>query len=352
VTAKNIIQVSAYYPPHIGGQEYAVYYLASQLAKAGHHVRVSVSRMKGWVFGHAPIMPAFPAGLFRAASADTIVHLHIGQAFTPEVVWIVSKLRRFKYIAELHIDFEPSGPAGVLLPLYKRFVLKRVLHSAQSIITLNEQTLQTVRETYGYTGPAQIMRNGIDDALFRLDRPALPSEPPPTLRLVFIGRLSKQKNLLTMLEALTLTKRKVYLDLVGDGEERSALEQMIAARGLDNVTLHGPKGRDEVMEFYRTCHAAVMPSLYEAQPLGLLEALAAGVPIIGTNVIGVATHIKGAGIIVEPTAQGLADGIEQYYQRYSQLQTMIDRGHALADKFRWRNILKEYEGLYETVMGN
>ncbi|MEK7152801.1 MAG: glycosyltransferase family 4 protein [Patescibacteria group bacterium] len=162
--AKEIIQVSAYYPPHLGGQENAVYDLARQLANAGHQVQVLTSaigsnttgtkvegnvlvrRMRGLVFGHAPIMPSLPAELFRAAKENTVVHLHIGQAFTPEMVWLVSKLRHFKYIAELHIDFEPSGPVGVLLPLYKRLILKRVLQSAESIITLNEKTLRTVRE--------------------------------------------------------------------------------------------------------------------------------------------------------------------------------------------------------------
>lgn len=367
---KHIIQISSYYPPHIGGQEYVVHYLAQQLASAGHHVQVMTStagggpigntmednvqvrRLPGGVFGHAPIMPAFPGELFRAASARTIVHLHIGQAFTPEMVWLVSKLRRFKYIAELHIDFEPSGPAGMLLPLYKRLILKRVLRSAQSIIALNEQTLQTIRNVYGYTGPAHIMRNGIDDANFAVGRPALRPKPPQLLRLLFVGRLSKQKNLPLLLKALAATKRNVHLDLVGDGEERELVKEQIASLRLVNVTMHGPQDRSRVLKFYKQSDALIMPSLYEAQPLVLLEALAAGLPIIGTNVIGVATHMEGAGIVVEPTVEGLVAGIEQYYQRYSQLQTMIDRGHVLAEKFRWRNILKEYEGLYEATVGN
>ena len=368
--ARDIIQVSAYYPPHLGGQENVVYDLTKQLAHAGYHVQVVTSavgsdapgtkiedgvlvrRMRGWVFGHAPIMPSFPAELFRAATANTIVHLHIGQAFTPEMVWLVSKLRHFKYIAELHIDFEPSGPAGVLLPLYKRLILKRVLHSAQSIVTLNKQTLQTVREAYGYTGPARVLHNGIDDAYYAIDRPPLKPNPPQTLRLLFVGRLSKQKNLLTLLKALTITNRKVQLDVLGDGEERGPIEAAIAAYRLTNVTLHGRKDRAQVMEFYKTCDALVMPSLYEAQPLALLEAMAAGIPIIGTNVIGVEDHIRGAGIIVDPTPEGLAEGIEQYYARYTLLQIMIDWGHTIADRFRWRNTLKEYEELYETVVGN
>lgn len=368
--AKDIIQVSAYYPPHLGGQENAVHELARQLANVGYRVQVltsavgsaetgtksedgiSVRRLRGLVFGHAPIMPAFPVELFRTAKPDTIVHLHIGQAFTPEMVWLVSKLRHFKYIAELHIDFEPSGPAGVLLPLYKRLVLKRVLQSAASIITLNDRALHTVREYYGYTGRVEIMHNGISEAYFTINRPPLKPEPPQPLRLLFVGRLSKQKNLPTLMKALAMTKRKVHLDLVGDGEEREAVKRAIRNCGLTNVSMHGRQGQAEVMKFYKTCDALIMPSLYEAQPLVLLEALAARIPIIGTSVIGVEDHIRGAGIIVEPTIAGLVEGIKQYYARYPLLQEMTSHGYALADAFRWRNTLKDYERLYDAVLGN
>jgi len=368
--AIDIIQASAFYPPHLGGQEYLVHDLTKQLAKAGHRVQVVTSaigsdrpgtqledgvvvkRLRGLTFGHAPIMPAFAAELFRAAKQDTVVHLHIGQAFTPEMVWLVSKLRHFKYIAELHIDFEPSGPAGVLLPLYKRLILGRVLQSAATVVTLNKKTLQTVRDVYGYTGKALVMHNGIDEAYYAIKRPAPGPAPPKTLRLLFVGRLSKQKNLPVLLRALTMTKRKVHLDIIGEGEERQAAEKAIAAYDLTNVTMHGRQDRQQVMEFYKSCDALVMPSLYEAQPLVLLEALAAGIPIIGTNVIGVADHITGAGIIVDPTAEGLADGIEQYYKRYSLLEEMVNWGRSRAETFRWRNTLKEYESLYEEVAGN
>lgn len=127
------------------------------------------------------------------------------------------------------------------------------------------------------------------------------------------------------------------------------MQAMVQALGLTNVTMHGRQTRDQVMHFYKTCDALVMPSSYEAQPLVLLEAMAARIPIIGTNVIGVKDHIKDGGIVVEPTPAGLAEGIEQYYQRYPELGPMVKRAAALADTFRWRNTLKGYEELYETV---
>lgn len=363
-----IIQVSSYYPPHLGGQENAVFGLAGQLAKARHDVHVLTSsngggtpgskgenglhvhRMRSLVFGHAPIMPWLPIALFRHAKPGSVVHVHIGQAFAPEMVWLISKLRGFSYIAQLHIDFRASGPAGILLPLYKKFVLKRVLRSAAAVVTLNHKTHQLVRDVYQYTGKAVVMNNGLDDAFFEVNRPPLATQPPKVLRLLFVGRFSKQKNIGALLQACALTSRKVHLDVVGDGDERAEVLAAIDALNLKNVSLHGRLGRKEVMRLYKSCDALVMPSLYEAQPLVLLEAMAAGIPIIGTRVIGVEDHLKGAGILAEPTAHGLAHAFEQYYASYRLLPAMIQKGAALAEKLRWSHTLKEYEALYEEAL--
>ncbi len=363
----SIIQVSAYYPPHLGGQENAVHSLANQLAAAGYSVQVLASsqgakhgrqnetgvqvlRMRGLVFGHAPIMPWFPFALFGAIKKGSVVHLHIGQAFTPEMVWLVAKLRGLKYIAHLHIDFEPSGPAGIFLPLYKKLVLGPVLRSAAAVVTLNQKTLDLIRNMYGYKGRATILNNGIDDSFFTVQRAPFAKQPPRTLRLLFVGRLNKQKNIIALLQALAQTKRRVHLDIIGEGPEQLEVESTIRSLRLKNVTLHGRLGREDVMRFYQTCDTLIMPSLYEAQPLVLLEAMAAGIPIIGTRVLGVEDHIQSIGILVEPTTAGLARGIEQYNTLFDQLPEMTRRGREKADTLRWPQTLKQYEALYEEVL--
>ncbi len=365
-----IIQISSYYPPHLGGQENVVQDLSRQLADAGHDVQVltsvkgggkrgvadeagvKVRRMRGQEFGHAPIMPSFAPRLLLAAHTDSVVHLHIGQAFTPELVWLASKLRRFPYVAELHIDFQPSGPAGVLLPLYKRWVLRRVLHSAAAVAVLNQKTLRLVQQIYGVDGRVLQISNGIDEAYFTVQRPPRPKKPRGALRLLFVGRLSKQKNLSMLLEAMALSKRTLHLDVVGDGDEREDIEKTIKRLKLKNVTLHGQLERRAVLDFYKTCDALVMPSMYEAQPLVLLEAMAARIPIIGTNVIGVAEHIWDIGLVVQPTAASLAEGFEKFYDSYQTWPKRLAKGYAKAERLRWRNLRKEYEALYQKVLGN
>lgn len=362
-----IIQVSAYYPPHLGGQENAVMSLSEQLAAAGHEVhvvtsdkgaengavdtgKVNVWRLGAREFGHAPIMPRLLPMLYRLATPGTMVHLHIGQAFTPEAVWLASKLRGIPYLAELHIDFQPSGPAGVLLPAYKRFVLGPVLRNAAVVAVLNDQTMHIARSRYGVTNRLAIVNNGIDQTFFDIARvPA--GKATNAQRLLFVGRLTKQKNIVTLLEALSHLPRTVALDIAGDGPERSLVEKKISEYGLENVRLHGRVGRREIVELYKHCDVLVMPSLYEAQPLVLLEALAAGIPIIGSDVIGVGEHLQGCGIIVKPTTESLRRGLETFYATpQKELARMIARGKQKARTLSWYNLLPQYEALYKEAL--
>ncbi|HEX6462479.1 MAG TPA: glycosyltransferase family 4 protein [Candidatus Saccharimonadales bacterium] len=362
-----IVQASAYYPPHVGGQENAVQDLSEHLALAGHEVQVLTStkgrgergiteesgmrvwRMSGIEFGHAPIMPAFGPALFRAARRESVVHVHIGQAFVPEMVWLAARLRGFRYIAELHIDFKPSGPAGILLPLYKRLILGRVLRSAAKVVVLNKKTLHTVKRVYGVKNVA-VMSNGINEAYFKLVRRQQKKRPPKQLHLLFVGRLTRQKNVEMLLRAIAQAKSTVKLDIIGDGEEREILEEITKTLQLTNIVFHGQLDRLAVLAFYERCDALVMPSLYEAQPLVLLEAMAARIPIIGTNVIGVAEHIWGVGIVVKPTAKALAEGFEALRASHASLPAMLEKGFLKAQKLRWQNLRKDYEALYEEAL--
>ena len=89
-----------------------------------------------------------------------------------------------------------------------------------------------------------------------------------------------------------------------------------------------------------------------AQPLVLLEAMAARIPIIGTNVIGVVDHIRNGGIVVEPSVEGIASGIEQYFTDYALLPKMVSHSYQRATKVSWKYALKKYENLYEKILAD
>jgi glycosyltransferase involved in cell wall biosynthesis len=363
MNASRIIHVTAYYPPHLGGQEIAVQDLVAQLALAGEQAEVvtssigagtgvsvendvPVTRLKSSELAHTAIIWSLFFWLLRHARRDTIVHLHAGQLFTPEAVWLAAKVKRFRYIFHLHSDLVQSGPMGKFLPLHKKLFLGREINDAELVIVLNNELRRAVRRDHGYDGKLLIMSNGIDEGFFRTARkPGVPE----TFKLLFVGRLSPHKNLTALLEALSMIRREITLDIVGDGECSREVRMLIADSKLGNVRLHGRQSRDEVKRFYATCSALILPSLYEAQPIALLEAMASRIPVIVTKGIGIELSAQEA-VLIEPTAQGIADGIESLAAMAPEEQELLaEAAFKRAEQHRWHALIDSYTDLYDEI---
>jgi glycosyltransferase involved in cell wall biosynthesis len=358
-----ILQVSAYYPPHLGGQEVAVQELATQLASAGERVEVvtsdlggrrgstvengvRVTRLRSWEVGHSAVTFGLFWWLIRNVRRDTIVHLHFGQFFTSEIIWIAAKIKGFKYIFHMHCDPDPSGPLGKLLPLYRKLFLGRELRDAAQVIVLNDAHQRLVGERYGRHENVVVMRNGVTSEFFHAMRSASESGP---MELVFAGRLSPGKNLDRLIKALGVAETKVTLHIIGDGESREALEEVARAENAGNVLFHGRLTRDEIMRFYASCDGFVLPSLYEAQPLSLLEAMACRIPAIATNVAGLA-ELAECTVMVDPSLEGLASGIDRLARMSDSARAdMVERAFERAENHDWSRVLDSYIRLYESV---
>lgn len=131
--------------------------------------------------------------------------------------------------------------------------------------------------------------------------------PPPQgrrhgpLRLLCPARLAPEKDHRRLLEAFARVQAPAELCLAGDGPERAAIESLIAARGLQNVRLLGPLRHEVLLDLYRRrlVDAVVLSSTREGIPVALMEAMAAGVPVIATAAGGVPELLAaGAGMVV------------------------------------------------------
>ncbi|WP_422032649.1 glycosyltransferase [Roseovarius sp.] len=131
----------------------------------------------------------------------------------------------------------------------------------------------------------KVVHCGIDPEAFPEPGPM----PEGALRLVNIGRLSEQKGQLILMPVMgRVAGADVHLTLIGDGELRGALEAEISARGLGGqVTLAGWQTEEEVRDALAGCHALVLPSFAEGLPMVIMEAMAAGRPVIATYVAGI-----------------------------------------------------------------
>ncbi|MDX1998031.1 MAG: glycosyltransferase family 4 protein [Thermoanaerobaculia bacterium] len=121
--------------------------------------------------------------------------------------------------------------------------------------------------------------------------PAAEPELEPPGYLLFVGRLRIRKGVEVLLEALARLEDRglgVRLLIAGDGEHRAALEARATALGLDAaVRFLGRAGAGRVRTLLAGARALVVPSIYEGMPLVVLEAMAAGLPIVASRVSGI-----------------------------------------------------------------
>ncbi|MFQ5686112.1 MAG: glycosyltransferase family 4 protein [Candidatus Scalindua sp.] len=119
---------------------------------------------------------------------------------------------------------------------------------------------------------------------------------------LFVGRLSIQKNLVFLIKALSYVKKDFHLIILGDGPERTRLEELLRKNKIrDNVEFKGWVSRKTVAEYMQRSHFLVLPSLAEGMPMAGLQAYSLGLPVIGTRVTGLKDFIEDgkSGYLVE-----------------------------------------------------
>ena len=134
--------------------------------------------------------------------------------------------------------------------------------------------------------------------------------------LAFAGRLTAQKSLAVLLEAVSLADG-VSLSIAGDGDERERVATEIERRALgDRVRLLGSLSRDAVLDLFAAADATVLSSSWENFPHSVVESLAVGTPVISTRVGGVAeVVVDGVNGLLVPVgdAAALAAAIGRFF---------------------------------------
>jgi glycosyltransferase involved in cell wall biosynthesis len=361
-STRSIVHIVARYPPSLGGVEKVVQYLARNQYELGMKVRVltsdqgrnelqqedepfPVSRLKSANIAHTPIIPNLLPQLFRL-DRGSIIHLHMSRAYTPEMVWIYARLRSHPYLAHWHGPGGPSGRAGFLFRAYMPLMLRLVLRGAATVVAFTDEQRSFVAAEFG-VDPARIavVPNGVDDTFLCADQRLLHSKP----RLLFVGRLVVQKNLLLFLRALDGVSEQFETTLVGEGELEADLKEAVDDLRLQNVRFHGLAQGAELRELYRKADVFVLPSAWEGMPLVLLEALAMGLPIVATDIPGnrdVVAHGQN-GVLVPPgDPSALRQALLSVTGDLERYRRMSETSRRLAGKYSWKAVSAEFERLY------
>ncbi len=133
----------------------------------------------------------------------------------------------------------------------------------------------------------RIVHCGIAPALYGTQR----ARKAPGKTLLFVGRLAAVKGVAILLQALAQVRERhpdVVVRLVGDGPERTGLEQQAQSLGLeDSVRFLGYLGQADVAKELNAADMLVLPSFAEGVPVVLMEAMASRIPVVASRVAGV-----------------------------------------------------------------
>lgn len=359
--SRAIVHIASNYPPRLGGLENVVAQLASRQYEEGANVQVLTSRLgydlpfedtvpvrrlSAAEIAHTPLIRKVLKNLLRLRRTD-IVHIHVAQAYVPEVVWFAALIKKFEYIAHVHLDIAPSGVAGILLKIYKPLVLGRVLRRAKFVVVFTPEQKETMVRRYRLDAMrVKIVPNGVG-AQFYHKTPREIHTPP---RLLFVGRLSVQKNLDQLLKALDGVSENVETHIVGDGDLRQAHEKMSRDLNLKNVHFHGRLDGEPLRAIYHQADFFVLPSEREGMPLVLLEALAMGLPIIGTNVTGirdVVQHGENGYLVQLNDNNAFRAAIQIAIKDPRVYKKMSAKSLELSRLYTWETVARNFQELYD-----
>jgi glycosyltransferase involved in cell wall biosynthesis len=173
-------------------------------------------------------------------------------------------------------------------------------------------------------------------------RPGAQKPGKTPFHLVYVGVLSKKKNVDAILNALPLL-RDLALDLtvVGHGPLMSSLSRKAADLGVsDRVSFTGSLSRPDLVGVLQRSHLCVMPSLWEGFGLAALEAMACGVPVIVSTTAGVSEVVaaRQTGLVLESMDEGLlATSIRRLHDDDALWSTASANAEAAARDFTWFN---------------
>ena len=266
----------------------------------------------------------------------TIVHVHLshgGSYLREGGLLVLARLTGHPTVATLHGSSFSGFAVG------RRRLVSFVLHRASAVAVLGQAHRDLLAELFPAVR-AVILPNPSAGS-------AVQSRPGTAPVLVFGGELGRRKGVDVLLEAFRTVRRHVP-----DAELRLAgppgdLEP-VARPGVSWLGLLDRAAMDREL---RACCAAVLPSRHEVQPMFLLEAMAAGRPVVATDV-GEVRELVGAGGTVVPAedATALADALVHYLTDADEAERVGRLAHALVTQRQGpQAVADQLDALYEMV---
>jgi phosphatidylinositol alpha-mannosyltransferase len=280
--------------------------------------------------------------------AFDVVHMH--EPFMPLVSWFVMRRCRVPIVATFHTHREAGHR------WYARFRpwLRPMMQRVTTRLAVSEAARRTVAREF--PGRYEIVPNGIDVGRFQRACAAPSSMVGGRPHVLFVGRLERRKGADLLVRAMSSVQRRLpeaRLVLVGEGPERSALERLARELAVD-ATFEGRVTEEELPAYYRAADVVCSPARGgESFGVVLLEAMAAGRPLVATRIDGYAELLNDAACatlvdVDDPAA--IADAIGSLLANPDLSRTLGVRAASHATAYDWPIVARRLEDIYRRAV--
>ena len=290
-----------------------------------------------------------------------IIHSHL---FEAEILSRWKILKGTIYFSHIHnnekqllnFDLSKFYNKRMLTNFYeKQYMLRKYKRCNNNFIAISKHTETYLKEVlpYRYYENIHYLPNAIDYKYFYFNK--VESDFIPEYKFVTIGRLVDNKNqifLINVIEELHKRNINATLDILGDGENRDAINLKIKKKNLQNyVFLHG--NVNNVKDYFQKSSLYLHGATYEPFGLVLLEAMASGLPVISLNGGGnneLVVNGKNGFMINKPSPSLFADKIVKTIEDKFLYNRMSEKANKFAEEYDIKNYIKHLIILYYDLL--
>lgn len=289
-----------------------------------------------------------------------LVHIH-GTRATSNIYWAAKQLK-LPVVYTIHgwsFHDDQSLPVKKARILFEKWITRKT-NCNISVSASNQKTGRDNISNFNST----VIYNGIDVEHFspyNTKRKSLRKElniPADAFVFSFIGRITIQKNPLGLIKAfkkIAEANPQALLLMVGDGELKEAAVQLVSELNLEkSVVFEG--FRTDVADILFSSDVYCLPSLWEGFPIGLLEAMAMGKPVIATRVDGSSEIIlhKENGLLVEPQQDEMLSGAMLELMHNEPLRNTLGKAarQTITDNFDVCKMTRQIENIYTNILSD
>ena len=355
-----VLMITGIFPPDIGGPATYVPTMSSELVKRGHKLTVvtlsdrldhddrsynfPVRRIRRGLF--KPLRFLFTVlGILREGRGAQVLYVNglyleavianylLRKPMVQKIVgdWAWERATNKKWVKDNFEEFQKRkyGLKVEVLKTLRNFCVRR----ADTLIAPSDFLARAVAKWGVSASKIFVVYNAVEIPSFARTTVPLTTR----LNIVTVGRLVPWKQIDHLIEALAEIDG-AGLVVVGDGPERSRLEDLVRAAQLtDRIYFAGQRSKEETLGLMTACDLFVLNSTYEGFPHVVLEAMCAGLPVVATDVGGTPELVRDGenGLLISPHANGaLASTLRQLLSCSEERQRLAAGSRETTQRFR------------------